>query len=59
MVPVGDCMVPARGLHGPRRGLHGPRQGLPSPRVSAEAQKAEIREPIVSDNHRKPGGAFH
>jgi len=57
-VPVGDCMVPARGLHGPRWGLHGPSQGLPSPRVSAEAQKAEIREPIVSDNHRKLGGAF-
>src|ERR1035437_6513641 len=33
------------------RGLHGPR-------VSAEAQKAEIREPIVSDNHRKLDGAF-
>jgi hypothetical protein len=58
MVPVRDCTVPARGLHGPRQGLHSPRQGLPSPRVSAEAQKAEIREPIVSDNHRKLGGAF-
>jgi hypothetical protein len=49
---------PRQGLHGPRQGLHDPRQELPSPRVSAEAQKAEIREPIVSDNHRKLGGAF-